>query len=49
MFSICFVFVLKVMKEVGFQGTFEEFLQFLRSDQRFYFDKKVRVNHLSIN
>ena len=28
----------KVIKEVGFKGTFKEFLTFLREDQQFYYD-----------
>ena len=29
------------MKEVGFEGTLEEFLQHLKNDPQFYLDKKV--------
>ena len=29
----------RIMAEVGFQGTFEEFLDFLRTDRRFYYEK----------
>lgn len=32
-----------VMKEAGFSGTFEEFLQFLRTDSRFYFKKDTAL------
>jgi hypothetical protein len=30
------------MKEVGFEGTLEEFMQSLKDDPQFYLDKKVR-------
>ncbi len=32
----------QVMKEVGFEGTLEEFLQHLKDDPQFYMDKKVK-------
>jgi hypothetical protein len=31
------------MKEVGFEGTLEEFLQHLKDDPQFYLDKKVEI------
>ena len=37
--SLTFV---QVMKEVGFEGTLEEFLQHLKDDPQFYMDKKVK-------
>ena len=37
-----FVFLLvQIIKEVGFEGNFKEFLEMLRTEKRFYYDTKV--------
>ena len=37
---ICVVF-LQIIKDVGFEGSFKEFLEMLRTEKRFYYDTKV--------
>ncbi len=43
--SLYYVFVfsvvLQIIKEVGFEGNFKEFLDMLRTGKRFYYDTKV--------
>ena len=37
----------KVMEDVGFEGTLEEFLKFLREDPQFYYNDKVKKYFIS--
>jgi len=37
---ICVV-LLQIIKDVGFEGSFKEFLEMLRTEKRFYYDTKV--------
>lgn len=37
----------KVMEDVGFEGTLEEFLKFLREDPQFYYSDKVKKYFIS--
>ena len=37
---LCFL-LLQIIKEVGFEGSFKEFLEMLRTEKRFYYDTKV--------
>ena len=40
--AICFLLtLLQIIKEVGFEGGFKEFLEMLRTEKRFYYDTKV--------
>jgi len=41
---ICFLLtLLQIIKELGFEGSFKEFLEMLRTEKRFYYDTKVSL------
>lgn len=43
-----YFFLLKIHKEVGFEGSFEEFCEYMKTDPKFFFNTSVRFSRFML-